>query len=87
MWGKPRDVEGECNAHLYIGDDYGDGVATMRCQLPDGHDGPPREQFQRNGKPVIVTWHNDERRIEDEVSFGPPIDATLGAFVEPSDAV
>lgn len=32
MYGEPEDVDGECNARLYIGDNYGDNHATMRCQ-------------------------------------------------------
>lgn len=59
--GPPKDKEDECNAHLYIGDDYGDNVATMRCQLPKGHDGPHKEIFNRRGSAVTVTWCVDER--------------------------
>lgn len=66
MYGEPKDVEGECNAHLYIGDNYGDGHATMRCQLPDGHDGPHRERYSHRGLdgepgPVEITWEKDDR--------------------------
>jgi hypothetical protein len=66
MFGPPKDVEGECNARLYIADDYGDNTATMRCQLEPGHDGPHREEYQRHGKPVVVTWHVDDREEEAE---------------------
>ena len=60
--GTPDDVSGECNAHLYIADDYGDNHATMRCSLEEGHDGPHREEFSRGGdEPVTVEWHVDER--------------------------
>lgn len=63
MWGKPKDVEGQCNARLFIADDYGDGTATMRCQLALGHDGVHREDFERKGDTVVtVTWVTDERK-------------------------
>lgn len=71
MFGPPKDIEGECNAHLYIGDDYGDNSSTMRCQLPKGHGGMHRESFRREdadlktGKirpnSVVITWQHDER--------------------------
>ena len=62
------DADGECNARLYIGDDYGDNHATMRCQLPEGHDGPHQEQFKREGgkQQVTITWTLDEREFEEE---------------------
>lgn len=66
MFGEPSDVDGECNAHLYIADNYGDNHATMRCQLESGHEGPHKEEFDRDGKPVVVTWHNDERYYDEE---------------------
>src|SRR5256885_305335 len=28
-----HDVPGECNARLFLADDYGDNVCTLRCQL------------------------------------------------------
>ena len=58
-YGEPEDVEGECNAHLYIGDNFGDNHATMRCQLPKGHEGLHREEFGSDNK-VVVTWEKDE---------------------------
>jgi hypothetical protein len=61
MFGEPKDVEGECNSHLYIADNYGDNHATMRCGLPKGHKGPHCEEFERKGGKVVVTWENDER--------------------------
>ena len=64
MFGKPRNVPGECNAHLYIGDDYGDNTATMRCQLPEGHEGRHHERFERQGEPVDVYWGVDESKLE-----------------------
>lgn len=68
MLGLPEDVEGECNARLLLADDYGDNVCTMHCQLPEGHDGPHREEFERGGKPVVITWYVDERGSEDDVN-------------------
>ncbi len=64
MFGKPEDVEGECNAHLYIADDHGDNEATMRCSLPKGHEGLHKEEYKSNGK-VIITWEKDEREQEE----------------------
>lgn len=63
MFGSPKDIEGECNAHLYIADNQGDGEATMRCQLPKGHEGVHREIFHRpdSAGEVVVTWEKDER--------------------------
>ena len=62
MFGEPEDTEDECNARLFIADNYGDGTATMRCQLPLGHVGLHQEQFDRKGGPVTITWTADERR-------------------------
>ena len=59
MFGPPEDVEGQCNAHCYIADDYGDNRATIRCQLPPKHKGMHRE-VSREGK-LIIEWENDER--------------------------
>jgi len=61
MFGKPQDVDGECNSHFYIADDFGDNSATMRYQLPKGHEGAHREEFERCGGKVVVTWEKDER--------------------------
>jgi hypothetical protein len=66
MFGPPEDVAGECNAHLYIGDDYGDNHATMRCSLTPGHEGPHKEEFNRGGKPVVITWWVDQRSEEED---------------------
>ena len=59
MFGPPEDVEGQCNAHCYIVDDYGDNRATIRCQLPPNHKGTHRE-VSREGK-LIIEWEVDER--------------------------
>src|SRR5437870_2610142 len=61
MNGEPDDVEGECNARLFIADNYGDNSATIRCQRPIDHEGPHQETFARKG-PVTVTWAVDERQ-------------------------
>lgn len=63
MLGEPEDVEGECNARLYIGDNYGDNHATMRCGLTPGHKGPHKETYLQPGNDgtVIVTWDVDEK--------------------------
>ena len=55
----PKDVDGECNAHLYIGDDYEDNCATMRCQLPAGH-ASRHKQVWRDGR-CEVNWDDDDR--------------------------
>ena len=57
MFGPPEDVPGECNARLEIGDDYGDNVATMRCQREPGHEGKHREEYpDADGNIVTVQW-------------------------------
>lgn len=61
MWGEPQDKEGACNARLFIADNYGDGAATMCCQLVHGHEGLHQEQFERRGNLVTITWTLDER--------------------------
>ncbi len=61
MYGEPEDVEGQCNAHLYIGDNFHDNHATMRCQLMPGHTGFHREDYGDEGESVTVTWEKDHR--------------------------
>jgi len=67
MNGPQKDVEGECNARLSIGDDYGDNSATMRCQLKPGHDGPHMERYNAaygdDVNIVTVTWEKDTRDL------------------------
>ena len=62
MFGEPDDVDGECNARLFVGDCYGDNHATMRCQLAPEHDGLHREVYN-SGKAgeVTVTWEHNAR--------------------------
>jgi len=65
LTGEPLDVAGECNARLYIGDNYEDNHVTMRCPLLPGHEGPHKEEFERRGKTVTITWWVDEKEFED----------------------
>ena len=59
MFGPPKDVEGECNARLYLSDDYGDALCTIRCKLKPGHEGKHSEFFERRGL-VTIEWDHDE---------------------------
>ena len=60
-----------CEARLYIADDYGDNEATIRCQLPSGHDGPHEERSERpGGQQVVITWDVDEARMWPNEIFG-----------------
>ncbi len=45
-----------CNRVLSIDDDHGDNEATMRCQLPMGHEGPHQETYEgyRRGKVTVL---------------------------------
>ena len=63
-YGEPKDIDGQCNAHLYIGDNFGDNHATMRCQLPENHTEEHKETFDRGNKPVTITWYVDEKDDE-----------------------
>lgn len=62
MFGEPEDESGECNARLFIADNYGDNSATIRCQLPLDHEDLHREEFERRGGKVTITWEVDERQ-------------------------
>lgn len=57
-----HDVDGQCNARLYLADDYGDNLVTLRCQLKPAHSGEHIERFERDGSPVEIRWVKDERR-------------------------
>ena len=66
-YGEPEDVEGHCNARLYLADNHGDNHATVRCILPAGHDGPHQKNFTRDlvkaddqKQHIIITWEHDE---------------------------
>ena len=67
MNGPPKDVEGECNARLSIGDDQGDNSSTMRCGLAPGHDGCHQECYNagygNNVNNVTITWEKDVREL------------------------
>lgn len=66
-FGEPDDVEGECNAHLYIGDNFGDNHATMRCQREPDHEGKHRETYMPGpDQRVVVEWDKDERRDDED---------------------
>ncbi len=71
-FGEPEDVAGECNAKLYIGDNFGDNHATMRCQLFPGHEGRHREMYQTSvAGTVTVEWDKDESSFyEDDPGDG-----------------
>lgn len=63
MYGPPKDVDGECNARLFIGDDYGDNTSTMRCNLPPNHEPPHCEKYHScDSGDVVVTWQRDVRK-------------------------
>lgn len=66
MYGPPQDVQGECNARLYLGDDYGDNECTIRCQREPEHEGKHREVFGSDGRRVIIEWEKDERQEREE---------------------
>lgn len=59
MWNNFSDVEGECNAHCYIGDNYGDGSATFRRTLPKGHRDLHIKKFREN---TCKLSQDDEKR-------------------------
>lgn len=62
MLGEPADVPGDCNARLFVADNYGDNHATIRCQLAADHEGLHQERFVRHrGGEVVITWESDER--------------------------
>ena len=67
MNGPQKDVEGECNARLSIGDDYGDNSASIRCGLVPGHDGPHKECYNAgygdDVNNVTITWDKDTREL------------------------
>jgi len=54
-----------CGAELKLADDYGDNECTFHCQESPAHKGSPhREEFEHGGRPIIITWWIDERRVE-----------------------
>jgi hypothetical protein len=67
LTGEPLDVDGECNARLYIGDNYEDNHVTMRCSLQPKHEGLHAVKIIRDGQdePITISWSNDEHDNED----------------------
>jgi hypothetical protein len=66
-YGEPKDEPGKCNARLFIGDNFGDNHATMRCSREPGHEGKHRERYTARGAgEVSVEWDRDEREQDDE---------------------
>lgn len=70
MFGEPNDVAGECNARLYLADNFGDNHATIRCQREPGHAGRHREEFDRENPEgyimkshIRIEWDIDERKV------------------------
>lgn len=64
--GEPDDIEGECNAHLYIADNYGDSHGTMRCGLKPGHEGMHDETYRHRDGRVTVKWDGDDRATDED---------------------
>lgn len=60
MFGEPKDIDGECNARLFLSDNYGDNHTTLRCQLAPDHEELHQEQC-RDGT-VTITWTTDGRK-------------------------
>lgn len=61
--GEPKDVDGQCNAHLHIGGDAGEDHATMRCGLALNHGGFHMAEYtdEHDGQVVIISWKLDEK--------------------------
>lgn len=59
-FGEPEDIEGQCNARLFLADNFGDNHCTIRCQLTPGHTGKHLEVC-RSGA-VEIRWEKDERQ-------------------------
>lgn len=64
LFGPAPDIPGECNARLYVGDDYGDNRATFRCEMKAGHRGVHIEVFR--GGTCKIIWRHDAREDDDE---------------------
>jgi hypothetical protein len=60
---KYEDIEGQCNARLILGDDFGDNHCTFRCQLEPDHSGQHQEKHNQGDDEdpnwVVVQWDND----------------------------
>ncbi len=59
-----KDIESECNARLYLADDYGDNPCTFRCRLSPGHLGEHTVIFATKNDSIpyraMISWHEDE---------------------------
>jgi len=62
MFGPPKDVEGKCNARLFLADDYGDNHCTILCGLGVAHKDMHQEKFTRPscGR-VAIQWEKAEK--------------------------
>lgn len=66
-FGEPQDKEGECNARLFVGDNFGDNHVTFRCSMPAGHEGPHHENYiTGTGGEVMIQWVKDMRGTADD---------------------
>ncbi len=71
MFGPPDPVEGGCNAHLHLADDYGDNTCTCRCTLDEGHDGPheersrERDEDEEGAHNIVIQWQGNDAGEED----------------------
>lgn len=63
MFDQTTNIPTKCGACLYLGDDFGDNTATLRCTEPIEHHPPHRKLYvRRDGSQRIeVTWTEDER--------------------------
>jgi len=61
----------KCDAELYLRDDHGDGVRTMRCGLHPGHQGQHQDTFRRDssGMVTITWWRNEKTWPEEQKAF------------------
>ena len=46
----------KCSSTIVFGDDHGDNVCTMHCQLEEGHAGLCMETGDINGQRYTVIW-------------------------------
>ena len=49
-----------CKDVLRIGDDFGDNECSFTCTLAAGHDGPHCDQFEFEGRLVVVEWQIED---------------------------
>ena len=66
----PRDVPGECNAHIYLS--QGAGVVTLRCPRLPLHIGLHAVLMERStGGHCSILWDRDERGAGPGVGLEP----------------